>query len=345
MARAIDLVSTVEAAYESGDTDEEWLRGIMTRLSATIPGNLGLVGFGIGPGPGSLTSRISVTVPLGCGSAERWLNDARTLHAVDSPRFERIMRKVTCDTMSHADHEGPLFDAWVKANRDIGARDGLFVNAFDPNRGGCAVSAILPRKTRLSPAAKAAWTHLSVHLSAGWRLRQQLAGAPGGLPSTTTGAEAILEPSGTVAHAEPAAQSGEARDALRRAARRLDAIRGPLRLRDPTGALAEWKGLIAARWTLLDHFDTDGRHYLVARRNDAPVDRIEDFSHRERQVAIYAALGRTNKLIAYELGLAQSTVRVLLARAAAKLRVQSRRDLCAIVAAALAAGPRRGTEP
>ncbi|MEO6097530.1 MAG: LuxR C-terminal-related transcriptional regulator [Fibrobacteria bacterium] len=45
---------------------------------------------------------------------------------------------------------------------------------------------------------------------------------------------------------------------------------------------------------------------------------------RERQVAALAELGRSNKVIAYELGLGHSTVRVLLARAAGKPGVKTR---------------------
>ena len=50
-------------------------------------------------------------------------------------------------------------------------------------------------------------------------------------------------------------------------------------------------------------------------------------SDRERQVTALAASGRHNKLIAYELGLSPATVRVLMARAAAKLGVASRDEL------------------
>jgi DNA-binding NarL/FixJ family response regulator len=52
-------------------------------------------------------------------------------------------------------------------------------------------------------------------------------------------------------------------------------------------------------------------------------------SDRERQVVSLATLGRTNKMIAYELGLAHSTVRVLMARASAKLHTGSRHELVA----------------
>jgi DNA-binding NarL/FixJ family response regulator len=45
---------------------------------------------------------------------------------------------------------------------------------------------------------------------------------------------------------------------------------------------------------------------------------------REQQVVALATLGRTNKFIAYELGLAHSTVRVLMARAcASRIRYQA----------------------
>jgi len=52
-------------------------------------------------------------------------------------------------------------------------------------------------------------------------------------------------------------------------------------------------------------------------------------SGRERQVLELAALRRSNKLIAYELGLAHATVRVLLSRAASKLGATSRAALVA----------------
>jgi DNA-binding NarL/FixJ family response regulator len=80
---------------------------------------------------------------------------------------------------------------------------------------------------------------------------------------------------------------------------------------------------------LVDHFERSGRRVVLAREN-APMCRAPAaLSMRERQVASLAALGRSNKLIAYELVLAHSTIRVLVARACAKLGVPSRHALVA----------------
>jgi DNA-binding NarL/FixJ family response regulator len=90
-----------------------------------------------------------------------------------------------------------------------------------------------------------------------------------------------------------------------------------------------WHPLTGARWTLIDSFENDGRRYVVARENQADVPGLGTFTDRERQVVVHAALGQTNKEIAYMLGITDSTVRVLVARAARRLGLRKRRDLLA----------------
>ena len=103
--------------------------------------------------------------------------------------------------------------------------------------------------------------------------------------------------------------------------------REPLRVRDPEQVVCEWKGLIAARWTLLEVSETDGRRYLVARQKRPRTQGPNGLTEREQEVVAFAAMGQHNKLIAYNLGIAHSTVRVLIARAARKLGAHSRREL------------------
>jgi len=130
----------------------------------------------------------------------------------------------------------------------------------------------------------------------------------------------VGRPDGRLEHAEEAAQADPCRAALRRAVLALDRARGPLRRRDPERAMALWQAMVAGRWSLLDHFDSDGRRFVVAHRNDAGVPDMRGLSWRERQVAAHAALGHSNKVIAYELGLSASSVSEHLASARAKLR-------------------------
>ena len=81
--------------------------------------------------------------------------------------------------------------------------------------------------------------------------------------------------------------------------------------------------------TLIDQFERDDRRWVLAIDNrPAPVG-LAKLSEREREVVRQAILGLSNKVTAYNIGLAHSTVRVLLARAAAKLGAGSRAELVA----------------
>jgi DNA-binding CsgD family transcriptional regulator len=196
------------------------------------------------------------------------------------------------------------------------------INAVDPTGSGCLINVQLPKRT--SPSAKMChtWGRVAAHVAAGNRLRARLRTA-----AQPTSGEAVLSAAGKIEHAEEAAKTKDSQRALRDAAKAVDRARGKLRRSDPDAALAEWKGLVAARWTLVDLFDSDGKHYLVARRNDALSLGLDVLSARERQVLGFVALGHPNKLVAYELGLSASTVSVLLHRAARKLGVSSRKAL------------------
>jgi DNA-binding NarL/FixJ family response regulator len=90
------------------------------------------------------------------------------------------------------------------------------------------------------------------------------------------------------------------------------------------------KGFSSRRWTLVDQYESDGNRYVLARENTPATLGPVRLSRREQQVVSMAALGNTNKVIAYELGLAHSTVRVLMARASAKLGAPTRSVLVSV---------------
>jgi DNA-binding NarL/FixJ family response regulator len=140
---------------------------------------------------------------------------------------------------------------------------------------------------------------------------------------------AILNVDGRVEHAEAAAGSSASRECLTHAVKLREATRTRRGRSDPEHAIRAWKPLVNGRWSLVDCYERDGRRYITACEN-APAQRgFEVLSPREREIATLAERGRTNKEIAYELGLGHSTVRVLLARAASKIGVRTRVELIA----------------
>jgi DNA-binding CsgD family transcriptional regulator len=80
-------------------------------------------------------------------------------------------------------------------------------------------------------------------------------------------------------------------------------------------------------WRPVKHFEHDGRRYVLAVENLPSGPEVDVLSDREREVVSRALLGQDNKGIAYDLGLSHATVRVLMARAAAKLAAGSRAEL------------------
>lgn len=85
--------------------------------------------------------------------------------------------------------------------------------------------------------------------------------------------------------------------------------------------------MIEGRWTLVERVDTDGKRLLLAKRN--PPDSIAHraLTERERAVVERASLGGSLRHVAYELGLAESTVSEALSRALKKLGIKTRAEL------------------
>lgn len=93
-------------------------------------------------------------------------------------------------------------------------------------------------------------------------------------------------------------------------------------------AVPVWAALVAGRWTVVDAFERGEERFLVAKRtHDTPKPPRVALTAREHEVVARAAMGQSNKLIAYDLGIAPSTVAGHLTKAAAKLGVQTRIEL------------------
>lgn len=208
----------------------------------------------------------------------------------------------------------------------FGMYDSVWITAAEPTGRGVGFHAGRPKIEWASAVQKKRWGRVAAHLATALRLRHAMRNRPDPKYAGEAG-EAVLDPDGRVHDASGDARSPAARELLRRAVLALERSRGPLRQTDPDASLAARKALVGARWSLVDRLDLDGRRYLLARENSPRAQGPDALSARERQVLAYAKLGHHNKLIAYELGVADSTVRVLLARAAAKVGVKTREEL------------------
>jgi DNA-binding CsgD family transcriptional regulator len=217
----------------------------------------------------------------------------------------------------------------VRSVLEYGNKDGMIVTAIDPYGVGFYISLHLPEVTKLSEKERARWRMVGAHLAAGFRLRRGL--DEHGAPTADRGvdeAEAILDPrSFSLAHAKGPALNADARERLRDAAVRLDRARGSLRKSDPEKSLEAWWALLHGRWSLVDWFDIDGRRFVLAHPNPPNVGDPRGLTQREAQVVAFAALGESQKLIRYRIGVSESLVSRALASAMHKLGVTTQAQL------------------
>lgn len=204
-----------------------------------------------------------------------------------------------------------------------GARDTFGVNALDASGHGLWLGAPLPSVARIPAARFTLLQRFSAHLTAALRLRRTTL-------RSKPKAAAILSPNGALLDAEKGEGVVEAREDLRRATVAFDHARTKKARSDAELATRRWRPLVVSRWSLIDDFDTDGRRFVVAVENGPPTRPVRtDLSEREHQIMTQAHLGHTDKVIAYELGLSVSTVRVLIHRATRKLGASTRREALA----------------
>ena len=316
-----DLVSVIESAYAVDAPEPEWLTGIAHAARGELDAGFGVAAWTF---DAREVSRVRVLGTALAGDDPQVLDRMHQCNAY----FERsardlradVLRFGPCQTFSQVLGEDTLArQADVQAVlRPIGARDMLGVIGADPTGMGLGVGALLPTPRPATRGEVRRWSRIVAHLAAGYRLRRTLAQRP---------VQAVLSPAGRVEHAEDAAKTREAREALRHAARAVDRARGRLRREDGDEAVETWRGLVSGRWSLIDQFESDGRRYVVARENDPEAPFPPNLTQRERQVLIYRMMGHPSKLIAYELGLSQSTISMALSAALAKLGVASVTDV------------------
>jgi DNA-binding CsgD family transcriptional regulator len=211
----------------------------------------------------------------------------------------------------------------------LGYPQTLGLNGVDPSGFGVFIGLWGAEMAAPAGAELAVYRQMAHHLAAAHRYRRRIHSGEADCVAfdPTIGAEAILDAHGRVLHATGPAQDKRSQAALIETSHARDLARTS-RAGD-RDALGRWPALTSARWTLVDSYERSGQRYVVARENQACRAGLDVLSDRERQVVAYLAIGQSTKETAYALGISDATVRVLLARAAGKLGVKSRRGVLA----------------
>jgi DNA-binding NarL/FixJ family response regulator len=311
-------VALIESAYRTNLSSEEWLERLMATASAALGSERGAMAFLYDASAGDW---VYPQPPVIRGLSPEFARDFLSPGEQSSEERRLLMHQFVAVRFGALRPllEGSESSPFTPILDRHGIEELVAVNGLDASRRGCLL-VIADCKRTHSLRAVHVWHRLSAHISAGNRLRATLEALVRDEANAVDRAEAILAPDGKVAHATGPAEPRSAREALREALVRIDAARSE---KDDAGRSVElWRGLVAGRWSLVEHFESDGRRYFLAHKNDPEVRPNFTLTERERQVLGYAELGHSNKLIGYELGLSRSAVTTTLQRARRKLRIE-----------------------
>jgi DNA-binding CsgD family transcriptional regulator len=328
-----DEVAVVEAAYSLDGSEIEWLERVASAASPLFDRALGVTAS-TWEAPHNMLALSTVGGPEGfAGAVAQALNGSSTEIKLS------LFRQSPVTTLSASGAaKWVVADPASQALLGLGVRDSISIGSVPvygraPPILAVNLQAYLSEPARLSRRFVARWSRIASHLSAGIRVRRALTAAGTSAtsrPDPVAASEAILTPNGKLSHAEEPAKKAHA--VLARAVAAIDQARGRKRRDDSDAALELWQGLVAGRWSLLEHFDRDGKRLIVARKNDPTAEGAEVLSARERYVLAARARGMALKLIGYELGLSVSSVSRTLSAGMRKLGILHETELVALYA-------------
>lgn len=322
-----DKIAILEAAYAPAASRKEWLAGVLDGVQPHIDQGRGVLAFffTIRP-PATLEMEGDTAIDRGMQPGD--MHILARAHATFTGNVDVARRTFLGDAglkSSSSTMPREWTDFCAREGLDARRNDSLTVVATDPSRRGCVFMAVSSKVERPDRRVASTWARIAAHVAAGRRLQAIFGGS--GASGVGSGGEAVLGADGRVAHAVGAARDADARSSLRAAARAIDKARTRRMRSDAEQALELWKGLVAGRWSIVDRFDTDGRRFFVAYKNVSATSSPRALTARERQVIAYAAMGHSNKLVAYELGLSIGAVSAYLASGLQKLGLRSRVEL------------------
>jgi len=312
------LLDAVDRSYRQQISDPEWLREIVETLAPDLDAACGVAAWYY---DASDLSNLRIFHPTCLGTRDGTLEAvfASASHPETTLQMLRDHWATPAGTASsqipNADNHVPYRDTIHR----IGIRDIVTINAYDVDGRGLAINAFHDDRVELSRAQVEQLEYVAAHLISAYRLRRS-----GG------SVEALVCADGSLRriYGDAIAKADEIVEGVHT----LEKARGSMREHAPEEALAAWRALVDARWSLVDFYDRDGVRYLVAKVNEPQVKPATKLTARERQVVALVSCGHSNKLISYDLGIAEGTVAAHISSAMRKLGVTNRSQLAVLFA-------------
>jgi DNA-binding NarL/FixJ family response regulator len=314
----------VDAIYGAASGDQAWLANVAGAAQEHLDDGLGVVAYTY-----DASDIASFKIDSIKSSSATPLLFADRVTAVAKSRPASLVRRIYRSSPSVVLLSDLLAiprgsfqsDTTVRKYFPYGIEDAVAIRGADPSGRGCLLAVPLPRARPLPPRTRSGLARVAAHLAAGFRLRRSCTSSGERTPDH---AEAIFTPRGNAQHLVSAVDDRVRHSLLDAIARREYAHSRHV---DPARALELWTALISGQWSIVDYLDRDGKRFILAHRNEPDVFEPSALHGHEQRVAAYAALGHSNKHIAYELGLAPATVASHLSAALRKLKLRSRREL------------------
>ncbi|MDH5739826.1 MAG: helix-turn-helix transcriptional regulator [Nitrospira sp.] len=317
-----DWVGLIEEVYRLEDDDDTWLNHVLEHAAS-----LASRGFWPTIGTYQYTPRnlkLVRTAALGPEHARDILAASMRVQTPTVSHFFRSGPAVTSLSEALFTRE-PGLAAVVQQITNGVVHDKLAVKGLTGQGSALILCWLFSKPIIPTAQERHRWQCVGSHLGAGLRLRESVQT----LNLDSLLVEAIFDTAGKLHDARQGAERQTARAALQRAVRRLDQLRTRQGRSNPDRALAAWEGLVQGRWSLIDHFDSDGRRFVLAIKNDPRFPDPRGLTLRERQVAEFIGQGHSCKEIGYLLGISPSAVTNCTTRAVRKLGLSSLTELAA----------------
>lgn len=310
MAR-VDFIGVIERAYDREGDDAAWLEQLTNAIAPAFSAGGPTTSFffeleGDRANVGSFTS---------VGGKPLLRRDYERLHDEGAAMQTPPRSGYECEVFTVLSRViGAETTARMMRGAGMESPDAIGLRANMTPAKGILVTTNVASGFRLRD--KALWTRIAAHIGGALRLRRsQQAHGP-------DAAAAVLDSRGRFQHGSETAIA--ARTHLAASTANMDRARGKMRRLDPAAASELWRAMVNAQWSLVDWVDHDGKRFILAEENRVPFAPRKSLTPREEQAVACAAMGHSNKLIAYDLGISTGSVAQLLARAAQKLGVTNR---------------------